>query len=475
MIQSQEQLDALTNEVAKQFHVSTICVGVYQNGKTFFSSKGKSQQGNANKKTVFPIGSASKAFIATAVMQLCSAGKLDLDAPVIQYLPDFAMYTQERTEELTLRDALCHRSGLPRHDITLFTNQKTPLAEMVDHIQYLEPAFPARTKFCYQNHMFALASRVVEQVTGMPWGEYVEKNILGELDMKRTYTRSQEYEEKDVNYAKPKIGLNVLNIPAKNMACDSTGAAGAISSCAEDMLHWVKTNLDAGQYQGKTIFEKSSAQELHAQQMPIKKGDMFTYTLSEVTDTYYGLGWFVENFHGEKYVHHGGSITGFKSGVGFIPSQDFAYCILTNRNNTQATSALEYSLCDAAMGKIGGEWSKKFLAVERHRGAQSKKKYADIMNTKDKKSLTPNLAGLYNHPAYGTLELTSKGKQYEIKLANFKLSVCSAANGQCIAHSPLIGMAFPCRFDFDENGNPCFCIKLEEMIEDYICFKKIEA
>ena len=137
-------------------------VSVFKDGEAFFCGGGLSnveQNLPADENTIYAIASASKAFIATALCILCDDGKLDLDKPVKTYLPDFEMYDPYMTTHLTVRDALGHRSGLPRHDIMWLNDRDVTIYDIVHRLRYLPPAFEPRARMHYQNMMFTQIGR----------------------------------------------------------------------------------------------------------------------------------------------------------------------------------------------------------------------------------------------------------------------------------------------------------------------------
>lgn len=472
----EQAVQKLVAQTAKHFKLPTIAVGVYSGGKEYYVTQGRlSPFGpKADADTVYPIASASKAFIAAAVLQLVEQKKLELDKPVVSYLPDFALYTPERTKALTVRDALCHRSGLARHDVTLFTNQETSLADMIYQVRYLEPSWPARQRFCYQNHMFGMASLLVEKVSGMPWGAYVARNIFRPLGMARSYTRFFAFAETDGNYARPRTNLLGLNLPSKAMDPDSTGCAGAISCSAHDLLQWAKANLQEGRYDEKArIFSKSSADELHGKQMPIKPGEMSPYVIDEITDPHYGLGWFVEQYRGTPVVHHGGTLSGYKSLVGFVPGQDFAFAILVNQNGSQAPSALGYSLFDHALGLEPIEWNARYAALYKERLADAKAKYKEATAAPANKPDGTGCGGSYHNPAYGTFTVDEKNGRLWMRNLGVKLTFFPSALDEFALGSPMMGMAFPCRFRREGAAVTGLDVKLEPDLDHYVPFDRV--
>jgi len=132
--------------------------------------------------TLFAIGSSTKAFTTFVLATLADEGKLDWDAPVRRYIPEFRLHDPMASERITARDLVTHRSGLPRHD-ALWYNSPLTRAEMVRRIQYLPESKDFRTEFQYNNLMFMTAGYLAERISGTSWEELVRARIFQPLAM----------------------------------------------------------------------------------------------------------------------------------------------------------------------------------------------------------------------------------------------------------------------------------------------------
>ena len=143
----------------------------------------------ATPSTVYRIASISKLFTTTAILQLRDAGKLQLDDPVVKYLPWFRIKNAHPDgPTITIRHLLTHTSGLPREaagvnwsDLTMPKRE-----EMIRRVGEQETVFPAETEWKYSNLGLTLAGEIVASVSGEPWAQYVESRILRPLGMKTT-------------------------------------------------------------------------------------------------------------------------------------------------------------------------------------------------------------------------------------------------------------------------------------------------
>src|SRR5262249_54968746 len=133
-----------------------------------------------NEHTLFAIGSTTKAMTAALVGMLIDEKKVEWDAPVTTYLPWFQLKDPAVTRDLTVRDLLTHRAGLGNADY-LWYGQSSSTEEILRRVRLIEPAYPVRSGFIYQNIMYAAAGAVVEAASGRSWPEMIRTRIFEPL------------------------------------------------------------------------------------------------------------------------------------------------------------------------------------------------------------------------------------------------------------------------------------------------------
>src|ERR1041384_3516387 len=137
-------LEAAIEAERERFRVPGIGVAVVHNGETLvcrgFGKRDEAGDLPVTADTQFPIGSSTKAFTASVLATLVDEGRLDWDTPVREYLPGFRMHDPVATDLLTPRDMLCHRSGLPRHDLLWIDNNELTRADVVARLRHLPPS-----------------------------------------------------------------------------------------------------------------------------------------------------------------------------------------------------------------------------------------------------------------------------------------------------------------------------------------------
>lgn len=467
----------------RYFGLPSMAVGVYDHGETayyFYGRDDSKADAPPNEKTRYMIGSASKCYIATAVCILASQGKIDLDAPVVKYLPELAFYREDMTETITVRMILSHQTGLPRHDVSWVNHPEGTLQDTVEHLHYLQPAFLPGERFYYQNHMYALASRLVEVVSGMSWQEYVSKQILKPIGMSRTMTDTDSFGKEGMGCVLPYGKMENKNVPWMIWRSDNMGCAAVMTSTVEDELKWMITNLQGGTYQGKEIFDATADAWLHSPQMPIRDYEMYGYPMErvDISDASYGLGWFLETQSGQRVIHHGGTVGGFRSECGYIPGQDTAFVIFANLDSTQAVNALQRAIVDIACGKEPGDWNRIYDEASAEAKKRSLKSVEPLLASATEDFSDSSCCGIYEHPAYGNIRVSEAqdgttrawflGQPLRMKCVKDDLLLIDAV--------ALANIAAPCKFIRKDNQAEgpvvAFAAMLEPEIPDFIVFEK---
>jgi CubicO group peptidase (beta-lactamase class C family) len=173
-------VDAEIEQALADFGVPGLGLGVVVDGEVVlargFGKRDLEADLQVTADTLFAIGSSSKAFTTFVLGTLVDEGVVDWDEPVRTYLPDFRMVDEHTTANLTVRDLVCHRSGLPRHDLSWY-NSDASRSELVYRLRYLEPFTDLREEFHYQNLMYLTAGFLIEEVTGMSWEDNVRQRV----------------------------------------------------------------------------------------------------------------------------------------------------------------------------------------------------------------------------------------------------------------------------------------------------------
>ncbi|MEX2283095.1 MAG: serine hydrolase [Gemmatimonadota bacterium] len=405
-------VDAYIDQALKDWEVPGLALVVVRNDSILhakgYGVKESGKPAPVTERTVFAIGSASKAFTAGLIALLVDEGKVRWDDPVAQHLPGFQMNDPYVSKELTLRDALSHRSGLARGD-RLWYASEYDRAEILRRVRYLEPSWSFRSQFGYQNLMYLAAGQTAAQITGKSWDELVRQRIFTPLGMTSSTTSTNMLRaQRDVSMPHTRINDKVASIQWRNI--DNVAPAGSINSNVLDMAQWLRLQLGNGLHAGKTIFKPATAREMHQPNIIIRSEARTDSLLPETHLRAYGLGWFLEDYRGRKIVHHGGNIDGMSALVWMVPEEKLGLVILTNMNATSLPAALAHRITDLFLGDARRDWSAEYLAFTKAAQARAAAtpnavERARVSGTKPTLALD-KYAGTYTNELYGNVEVT---------------------------------------------------------------------
>jgi CubicO group peptidase (beta-lactamase class C family) len=311
--------------------------------------------------TLFALASTTKAFTATLCAALVDDGLAQWDTPIREYLPRFRMKDPVASELLTIRDLLCHRSGLPRHDALMYADVTSTRAQIVESLQYLAPSRPFREAWQYNNLMFVAAGYLAGELMGTTWEDAVRTRLLAPLGMHNT-NFSVTDSQAAADFALPHMERDgkVGQIPFLNL--DVGGPAGSINSCASDMTRWLMVNANGGVFDSSAVISPAALAQLHAPAMVLPAGALVSW--DEAYPTAYALGWIVESYRGQRLVHHTGHIDGFSAFVAVLPAQHSGVVVLANMDDSYLTTAVGYRALDELLGLEPLPWADRFFDLE---------------------------------------------------------------------------------------------------------------
>ncbi len=478
-----KKAQAALEEILRKSHAPSASVTLYDNGQVISLNAGLRDVAEnipADENSMYAIGSSTKAFVAAALCILCDDGKLDLDDPVKKYIPEFEMYDSYVTEHLTVRDILCHRCGLPRHEFTWYPRMESITAkELVHRLRFLKPSKPFRYVMQYQNHMFMLAGYLVERISGQKWEDFVCERIFVPLGMDPVNFNAardmQAYPAAARGYEYDRVSGKTVRMPYKDI--EVMGAAGSINSTTRQMIKWIAMHLNEGKVGERQIVSQKMLRECHRHQMVIDDfgtGKVFEgYTTLQA----YGLGWFIESYRGRKLVHHGGNIDGFSAMQAFLPGTGFGLSILTNQNASTANNAILYTLIDLYFGDEAVDWVEKLedFYADMRKQAEDEQKARLEQAPKDAPATfaLEAAAGTYEHPGYGELILTAGADGLRVEWGSMEVACKHVSYNHFQLEAPVFGTAFPASFETDTaNRVVALHADLEPAIGERIVFTK---
>jgi len=405
-----EKLDSYFSKAAKEWGIPGMSVGIVKDGEIVFSKGygvlevGKPKKPDGN--TLYAIASNSKAFTSSMIAMLVQEGKLKWDDKVQKYLPWFEMYDPNVSREITIKDLLCHNSGLGTFsgDVIWYKSDLNS-EEIIKRIKYLPNQFNFRDGFGYSNVMYITAGEVIKTVTGKTWGQNLQERLLAPLNMYRTIFSLSKLAEKG-NFAMPHAFEEEKNIPIPYVDWEEIGALGGIISSVNDIGKWMIFNMNHGITGKDTLLTSSSVNMLWKMHNPFMV-DQTKLNESKTHFRGYGLGWSLADFHGRLRVSHTGGYDGMISAVTMIPDEKLGVVVLSNGMNPPTTAITNYVL-NAFLGLEEKDLSAQMLEQNKKRQAGDKR-ISDRME-KRVAGTNPSLplekyTGVYNSLIYGKIDV----------------------------------------------------------------------
>jgi len=340
--------DGFLKSQMEEYKVPGVIISVVKDGKILFKKGyGYSDLENNKRvdsdKTLFRPGSISKLFIWTSIMQLVEEGKIDLDEDVNQYLdfeiPDEIVGSNnpDDIKAITVMNLLNHNAGFEDKIKDLFVLSKDDINPLGTYLTKYMPArvYPAGREMAYSNYGSALASYIVEQVSGMNFNQYVEANILKPLNMNQSTFRQPVTKEID---GESSLGFAYINgaYQSNQFEYIQPYPVGSLSSTAADMSKFMLAHLNNGSYQGNRILNPETAAEMHSQSFTHHNG-------------FAGMahGFIEMNYNGYRLLTHGGDTLLFHSGFYLIPELNTGLFVSYNaRDAAKARRLLIMSFID---------------------------------------------------------------------------------------------------------------------------------
>ena len=305
----------------KRLDVPGVAIGIWHNGQEYADGFGVTNLEHplpVTADTLFQTGSISKTFTGTMLMQLAEQGKVDLDAPVRKYIPDFAVLDKEVSEKVTVRHLLTHMGGWVGDYFNDFGNGDDALEKMIKDIARLPQVQPLGTIWSYNNTGFNVASRVVEVVTGKPYEQAAQEMLFDPIGLSMSFFYPSDLlftHRFVVGHQKVKGKVQV----ARPWAIGRAGnGVGGVVSTVRDLLKYARFHMSNGK---KNVI---SGESLKAMRVP--QADAGPRGLMGIT-------WFIREVGDLTTYSHGGATNGQQALFAFIPEKKFALAILTNSDD----------------------------------------------------------------------------------------------------------------------------------------------
>jgi CubicO group peptidase (beta-lactamase class C family) len=307
---------------------------------------------------------------------------------VHEYYPNLEFYTPELTSQVTARDMMTHRTGLPRHDMMFFNAHTPPPDSIAYRIRFLQPSAPLRYKAQYNNLMFMALEAVAQKVAGSSFEQLLKERIFDPLEMRHS------------------------TLDASNIFINST---------ADDFANWMIAWINNGKFKGKQVIPEAFVNEAMSSQMSGHAPPFNGQSPDMMGD--FGLSWSLDSYRGHYMVGHGGDLLDYSSMCCFFPADGIGIVVFANSFGSGWTP-----------GNICGIFADRLLKLpEFDQYTFWKKNFDDYYKPApadtSHKPVAPcshplaDYVGKYHHPAYGTLEIKIKGNDLVAFLNDAALTI----------------------------------------------------
>lgn len=277
--------------------------------------------------TLFQVGSISKPFAATLTMHLVDAGLLDLDNPVVSYIPDLQLADMDAARRITPRQLLIHTGGFWGDWFDDRGLGDDALERFVAEYGRLHQLTTPGELWAYNNCGYIQLGRICEVLAEQPYEIALRERVLEPLGLEHTFLSAHEAitypvavgHNQEPSDVEPVIARQFLRPRARN-------AAGGIIASVEDMLRFANFHL-GGSDTGASVLRDDTRLAMQTPRMAAAS-----------TGEFWGLGWRIAGEGGNRTVGHGGATNGFRASLTLVPAQRFAIAILTNSSRGSAAA-----------------------------------------------------------------------------------------------------------------------------------------
>ncbi len=276
---------------------------------------------------------------------------------------------------------------------------------MLAAMRYLEPSDDIRSSYQYSNLGYLVASMVAERVSGQSWTEFIRARLTDKLHMAATFAVEDLAAAPDAAMPYEMDGDTRLRLKLWPMRAT---AAGGINTSIASFANWLRLHLDKGEFEGQRFLSPTLIQELQTPRVHVAASEF-----AEYGDTYYGLGFRLRSYRGERVVWHGGGWTGTFALMTMLPDRGFGVAVFTN--SSMAPEILANYVFDRVCGKEPIPWLDRLRERRRKFVAQldvdrQARKATRRLNTRPSHDLA-DYAGDYEHLGYGRITIThAEGK-----------------------------------------------------------------
>ncbi len=459
--------------------VPGLSIAVVQNGEVVFNQGfGVRDLGTGEPvtpQTLMMIASSTKPLTTLMMATVVDDGRMTWDTPVRLVLPTFSVGDPALTGKLTIRHLVCACSGMPSLDSPLFLSGMSTAEDLIQSLNAIAPVSGLGEQFNYSNQMVAAGGYLAARAAfspGEPLGkQYIsamQARVLDPIGMTAS-TFSVEEVQASGNYALPHgLDLRGVYVPLDLSAekfVSSVLPAGGLWSNTDDMSRLLITELNQGLApDGKRIVTTENLSRTWEPQVLIEKGG-----------SSYGLGWFIDDYHGMRLIEHSGNSMGFSADLAFLPSAGLGVVILTNAESAgDLVHAIRYRLFEIAFG-LPSRYESVFRSAQAARREDIAAFNEMFLPELDLEALTPYL-GTYHNPELGEITFSMQAGRLMLFTAGLtsELRQLSGPNEMLFGlyDPPWVTLAqWAILFEMDARGNPTFSLYEKAVDEPFVFVK----
>lgn len=404
----------------REWEVPGLAVGIIHGDRVVFArgfgTRTAGRDEPVDAATTFGVGSLTKGFTAALAAMAVGDGKMRWDDPVTKHLPDFVLPDPYVTREITIRDLLTHRAGLPRADY-LWHHTAYTRGEVIRRLRFVPLASPFRARFGYSNLGYLIAGDAVARAAGASWDELLRERIFIPLGMRASGT---SVPARSGNTATP-YGPSGEVLPWIDAA--NAAAAGAVTSTLSDMLSWMRLQVDGGRMGGTMLIDAAALREMRTPQQVMPLGGLSAQLTPFTRFLTYAMGWNVSDHRGRVMYSHGGNIDGMSASAAFLPDERIGVVVLSNRESSPLPVILTFQAVDALLGAPPHDWNAAYLKASEAakaavKAADDKRAAARIAGTRPSAPLDA-YAGDYAADQYGDAKVWVESGRLRLRFGPF--------------------------------------------------------
>lgn len=341
-----EDFNALAEEIIQHHQPPGIAIAIVTPSQVLtLKTHGVRQLGQESaidENTIFRVASVSKPCTSALVAQLVAQGRIDIEAPLVRYLPNMQVASPEHTQQLKVKHLLSHTTGLPGYSLWDEAYRRQDFEVLIKKLKSVRAVSAPGQVHQYQNVLYSLLGPVIESVTQTNFTSHLKKSLLQPLDITDYALHEKDYMACE-NVAKPHLRTRrrTASNPPSYKVCrppsyyDNILPAGGMGFSIKEMAKLLQAFM--GGY--PTVLEDKALKKCHTPVALVCKGvrgckKQQCDCKKDVTE-HYGLGWRIQYFRGKPIIYHRGEVDGYTASIAFSKEEQLGIVVLTNEGKSR--------------------------------------------------------------------------------------------------------------------------------------------